>query len=264
MHACMHARTHVNAYLCACMHAHKCDMCLFVCMHAYAYARYIHWFWICTYQPHASYHADTCTCISVVWWNDVSVYCSRPEAKEAYRSFHARGQQSGVGKNINDLPIIRTHCVSDLVFIICWFIEIADLHGIAKGLRTRGIVDALQEKRTRASQCSTSLASGLRTRYGGREDVHQWTSKAATNRAHILSRKYSISHINKEKKLQRIKHAFCQENILFHLCVCVRARPRACVRACEWVSVRVCTRVCMCVCVCHLARSMNTHTHTHM
>jgi hypothetical protein len=193
MHACMHARTHVNAYLCACMHAHKCDMCLFVCMHAYAYARYIHWFWICTYQPHASYHADTCTCISVVWWNDVSVYCSRPEAKEAYRSFHARGQQSGVGKNINDLPIIRTHCVSDLVFIICWFIEIADLHGIAKGLRTRGIVDALQEKRTRASQCSTSLASGLRTRYGGREDVHQWTSKAATNRARTQTHAHSLA-----------------------------------------------------------------------
>ena len=48
-----------------------------------------------------------------------------------------------------------------MVFVI----EIADLHGIAKGLRTRGIVDALQGKRmgktNGASQRSTSLASDL-------------------------------------------------------------------------------------------------------
>ena len=42
-------------------------------------------------------------------------------------------------------------------------IEIADLQGIAKGLRTRGIVNALQVKRTGASQCSTYLASDLGT-----------------------------------------------------------------------------------------------------
>lgn len=34
-----------------------------------------------------------------------------------------------------------------MVFVI----EIADLQGIAKGLRTRGVVDALQEERTGAS-----------------------------------------------------------------------------------------------------------------
>jgi hypothetical protein len=46
-----------------------------------------------------------------------------------------------------------------------YVMEIADLHGIAKGLRTRGIVDALQGKRTGqrngASQRATSLASDL-------------------------------------------------------------------------------------------------------
>ena len=39
--------------------------------------------------------------------------------------------------------------------IMVYVTEIADLQGIANGLRTRGIVDALQGKRTRASQCST-------------------------------------------------------------------------------------------------------------
>ena len=47
-----------------------------------------------------------------------------------------------------------------------YVMEIADLHGIAKGLRTRGIVDALQGgkrtgQRNGASQRSTSLASDL-------------------------------------------------------------------------------------------------------
>ena len=47
--------------------------------------------------------------------------------------------------------------------IMVYVIEIADLQGIAKGLRTRGIVNALQVKRTGASQCSTYLASDLGT-----------------------------------------------------------------------------------------------------
>ena len=46
-----------------------------------------------------------------------------------------------------------------------YVMEIADLHGIAKGLRARGIVAALQGKRTGkrngASQRATSLASDL-------------------------------------------------------------------------------------------------------
>ena len=49
--------------------------------------------------------------------------------------------------------------------IMVYVMEIADLHGIAKGLRARGIVAALQGKRTGkrngASQRATSLASDL-------------------------------------------------------------------------------------------------------
>ena len=44
--------------------------------------------------------------------------------------------------------------------IMVFLVEV-DLQGIAKGLRTRGIVAALQGKRTGASQCSTYLASDL-------------------------------------------------------------------------------------------------------